>query len=87
MGRKILRSDFFKVISFLLILVIVGTTAKRHHLEIAPDSPIVFSVWRTWWGLKTEREEIHFMQRDGYDYPTWWAKSADGDWYPYLVPP
>lgn len=68
------------------ILLIVGPlTFERHRIEVELDSPQVYSVTTTWWGLKEKRREIRWMKPIGYNYSAWCARNRHGEWYPYLL--
>lgn len=74
---------FFYFLTFVLIIGI--PTFKCHTITVDPNSPQVFSVKKTWWGLKEKEIEIIWMKAPGYDYEAWCAKGKDGGWYPYII--
>ena len=67
------------------LLIVGGLTFEGHRIEVELDSPQVFSVTTTWWGLNEERTEIRWMKPPGYEYLAWCARNRHGEWYPYLL--
>lgn len=80
-------SPWFKivVVTACIMLGVGSLTYERHRIEVETDSPQVYSVKITWWGLKEKRTEIQWRKPPGYDFFAWCARGRDGDWYIYLV--
>lgn len=74
------------VISLAVVLLLFGAvTHENSYITVDSNSPTVYAVRTTWWGLRTEESEIRWMQPPGYDYAAWCAQSPSGKWYPYLI--
>lgn len=67
------------------LFVAAPLSFERYSITVEMDSPQVYSVQTTWWGLKETRREIRWMRAPGEEYEAWCARDADGQWYPYLI--
>ena len=68
--------------SSILLLGLLGALSfDGSEITVEANSPKVFQVSTSWWGLRRAYREIRWRKPDGLDFEAWCAQAPDGTWY------
>lgn len=65
----------------LFLMIILYATFNGDDFQLSQNEQQAYLIKTSWWGLVSKEIPLRWVEKSGYGYPCWMAKSKNGEWY------